>query len=455
MKLAIMPKEPAWWVWLVTVALLAAGPAGIPAGSLIARAAEPWTLEQALGYALSRNPDARIARQRIAAAQAGLEQANSAFWPRLHVESSYTRTDNPMLAFGDVLNQRSYSSSLNFNNVRDVDNLNARGILTVPLYAGGRNVAGRQAARANTAGAKQDSEAVRNALGFEVSRAFHTVLKTRQFIRAAEAAVNSFESNLVVARRRLDGGTLLKSDVLDIEVRLAQAREDLVRASNASTLAERALRNLLGIEEGEFTVADTAPVVSAPSSGDFAQRPELAAARERANAAEAQVRGSKSGYQPRVSAFGSLGYDYGWVTGGDGGSYTAGVLAQWDLWNGFSTRSKVREAIANLESAREEERKLRLAVDLEVERARLDLKAAAERLAVSSKTVEQAAESASLTRNRFEQGLALPTQLIDAETALVAARVRRAEAESDERIAVAALRKALALPQLDPQPAAR
>jgi outer membrane protein TolC len=412
-------------------------------------------LERALDYARSHNPDARIAQQRIAAAQAGLEQANSAFWPRLQVESSYTRTDNPMLAFGVILNQRSYSSSLNLNNVPDVDNLNTRGIVTVPLYAGGRNVAGRQAARANTSAAKQDSEAVRNALGFEVSRAFHTVLKTRQFIRAAEAAVNSFEANLVVARRRLDGGTLLRSDVLDIEVRLAQAREDLVRASNASTLAGRALRNLLGIEEGEFTVADTAPVVSAPSSGDFARRAELAAARERANAAEAQVRGSKSGYQPRVSAFGSLGYDYGWVTGGDGGSYAAGVLAQWDLWDGFSTRSKVREASANLESARAEERKLRLAVDLEVERSRLDLKAAAERLAVSSKTVEQAAESASLTRNRFEQGLALPTQLIDAETALVAARVRRAETESDERIAVAALRKALALPQLDPQPAAR
>ncbi len=423
--------------------------------SLAANAAEPWTLERALDYALAHNPDARIAQQRIAAAQAGLEQANSAFWPRLQVQSSYTRTDNPMMVFGSILNQRSFSSSLNFNDVPDVDNLNAKGIVTVPLYAGGRNVAGRQAAKANTEAAKQESAAVRNALGFEVSRAFHTVLKTRQFIQAAEAAVNSFETNLVVAKKRLDGGTLLKSDVLDIEVRLAQAHEDLVRARNANTLAERALRNLLGIEEGDFIVADTAPVVSAPNSGDFAQRPELAAARERASAAQAQVRGSKSGYQPRISAFGSLDYDYGWVTGGDGQSYAAGVMAQWDLWDGFSTRAKAREAKANLESAREEQRKLRLALDLEVEQARLNLNAAAERLAVSSKTVEQAAESASLTRNRFEQGLALSTQLIDSETALVAARVRRAEAESDQRIAVAALRKALALPQLDNQPTAK
>ena len=421
--------------------------------SLAANAAEPWTLERALDYALAHNPDARIAQQRIAAAQAGLEQANSTFWPRLQVQSGYTRTDNPMLAFGSILNQRSYSSSLNFNDVPGMDDLNAQGMITVPLYAGGRNVAGRQAAKATTEAAKQESAAIRNELGFEVSRAFHTVLKTRQFILAAEAAVNSFETNLVVAKKRLDGGTLLKSDVLDIEVRLAQAHEDLVSARNASTLAERALRNLLGIEEGEFVVADTAPVVSAPDPGDFSQRPELAAARERERAAQAQVGGSKSGYLPRVSAFGSVGYDYGSVTGGSGQSYTAGVQAQWNLWDGFSTRAKVREADANLESAREEQRKLRLALDLEVEQARLDLKAADERLAVSGKTVEQAEESAGLTRNRFEQGLALSTQLIDSESALVAARVRRAEAESNRRIAIAALRKALALPQLDSQPA--
>ena len=54
-----------------------------------------------------------------------------------------------------------------------------------------------------------------------------------------------------------------------------------------------------------------------------------------------------------------------------------------------------------------------------------------------------------MIRARFEQGLALSIQLIDAETALLAARIRQTEAESDRRIAVGALRKALAMPQLD------
>lgn len=96
---------------------------GMLACAFAAQAADIWTLERSLDYALANNPDARIAQQRIAAAQAGLEQANSAFWPKLQVQSSYTRTDNPMLAFGSILNQRSYSSSLNFNAIPSRANL--------------------------------------------------------------------------------------------------------------------------------------------------------------------------------------------------------------------------------------------------------------------------------------------------------------------------------------------
>lgn len=418
-----------------------------------ALAAEPWTLERALEQALAHNPDARLARYRIAAAQAGLQQANAAFMPRLQFQSSYTRTDNPMMVFGDILNQRAFSQSLNFNDVPDVDDLNVKGMVTVPLYAGGRNIAGRAAAKANTEASRQDSAAVRNALGFEVARAFYTVLKTREFIRAAEASVTSYETNVAIARRRLEAGTLLKSDELDLEVRLAQAREELVRARNAEALAKRAMRNLLGIEQGEFEVAQSAPRVKAPKSGDFSHRPEMAAARQRERAAAEEVRVVQGGYLPRVNAFGSLDYDYGTKYDRGAGSYTAGAMLQWDVWDGNLTRAKVREARANLESAREEQRKLRLALGLEVQQAQLDLNAANERLAVTQQAVSQAQESEVLTRARFEQGVALVTQLMDAETALVGARVRRAEAQADQRIAVAALRKALALPQLDSQSA--
>jgi outer membrane protein len=412
-------------------------------------AAEPWTLDSAIRYALTNSPDARLAQQRIAAARAGLSQANAAFSPQVQLGSSYTRSDNPMQVFGSILNQRAYSTSLNFNDVPDTDNLNTKGLVTMPLYAGGRNVATRDLAKANTQAARQDAEATRNTLAFEVARAFHTVLKTREFIKATEAGVSDFETNADFATKRFNAGTLLKPDVLDIQVRMAQAREDLIRARNANSLAARALRNLLGIEQGDIAIVDSALAPAIPGTGDYSSRPELASSHYREEAAQADFRRVGSGYKPRVSAFGSLDYDYGPRTGGDGSSYTAGVLIQWDLWDGFLTRSKRAEAKANLEITREENRKLRLALDMELEQARIALREATERLAVTEKVIDQASESVELIRARFDQGLAGTTQLIDSETALIGARVRRAEAEADQRIAVAALRKALGLSQFD------
>jgi outer membrane protein len=417
--------------------------------ALVCTASEPWTLERALGQALAHNPDARLAQERIAVAQAGIAQANASFWPHLSLQSSYTRTDNPMMVFGSFLNQRAVPPGLNYNDVPDADDLNVKGFLTMPLYQGGKMSATKEVAKANSKAAELDSVAVRNSLAFEVARAFHTVLKTREFIRAADAAVQSYQTNLTIAQRRLQGGTLLKTDVLDIEVRLAQAREDQVRAGNARILAERALQNLLGIEGGEFAVADAAPRVSAPASGDYTRRSELAAAAQHERAAEEQVRVATSGYKPRLSAFGSLDYDYGWKSESDGESYTAGALLQWDIWDGKLTRAKVQEARANLNAAREEKRKLRLGLSFEAEKARLELEAARQRLRVTKSAVETAAESVTLTRVRFQEGQALATQLMDAENALVSARVRRAEAESDQAIAIAAWRRALGMPQLD------
>ena len=150
--------------------------------SLSAAASEPWTLERALSHTLANSPDARLARQRIVAAKAALDQAKAAFWPQVQVQSSYMGSDNPMLVFGSILNQEAFSPSLDFNRVPDVDNLNVKGLVTAPLYTGGQMASRRKAARANSQATEFEAEAVRNALAFEVARAFHTIHKARAFI---------------------------------------------------------------------------------------------------------------------------------------------------------------------------------------------------------------------------------------------------------------------------------
>jgi len=413
-----------------------------------ARGAETWTLGQAIRHALSHNPDARLALQRIAAAQAGLRQANAAFWPQLQLQSSYIYTNNPVTVFGAVLNQETLTDAFptgDFSQVPSADNFQLQGMVRVPLFVGGRNVANRRVVRAQTEAAEQQAEAVRRSLAFEVARAYLTLLKSRAFIEASKAAVGAFEHNVVIARKRFKAGTLLKADVLDVEVRLARAREELVRAENARALAQRVLRNLLGIDRGTITVADVDPQLERPKAGARWRRAEIAAVSKALEAAQAGLRRARAGYFPRLSAFASLVFDAGAKHGGSGLSYTTGAMLQWDLWDGMATRAHVEQANAALATAHERERKLRLAIDLEVEQARIHLREARERLAVTEKVISQAEQSVRLTRARFEQGLALATQLIDAETALTGARLRRAESEADRRIAIAALRKALGL----------
>jgi outer membrane protein TolC len=164
-----------------------------------------------------------------------------------------------------------------------------------------------------------------------------------------------------------------------------------------------------------------------------------------AQAAAARIRQASSGWKPSVNAFGSAEHNRGGQFDGQGTNYTVGVMAHWDVWDGHLTRGRVNQAEAELTAAQENVRRQRLAVTLEVQQARSSLSESIERLDVSAKSVQLAEESVKLTRERFESGLALAAQLIDAETALTAARVRRAEAETDRRVAVAALRRALGM----------
>ncbi len=423
--------------WLILVSALSCH-SSCPGG-------EPWTLQQALDHVVDSNPDARIAQFRIHSSQARLDQAQSTWWPQLQFQSGYLYTDNPVSVFGATLNQRSFSSSLDFNDVPATDNLNLRGLLTVPVYSGGRNSAARAAARAEHSASKMDAEGVRLALGYAVTRAFLTVAKAGRFVQTAEASVSSYQTNLGIAKTRFEEGTLLKPEVLDLEVRLSESTEELLRARNAQELAGRALGTLLGFENEIVQVADEPVDIESPMKESATGRPELVSAELRKQSAEAEVQSARSGYLPSLNGFGAVDYDHGWENNHGGASYTVGLMLNWNLWDGKLTRGKVGEAGARLDEAEEQQRKLRLDLSFEVHQSRLALKEAGERIAVARKTVELAKESLVLTRARFEEGLALASQLIDAETAATRAELRLINSLTDQQIATAALRKAVGM----------
>ncbi|MDP3069464.1 MAG: TolC family protein [Opitutaceae bacterium] len=418
--------------------------------------AESWTLDRAVLTALERHPDARVARARVDAAQSMVDQAQSAWRPQVSLSGRYTDTNSPMMAFGSILNQRAFNFGLDFNRPGNIDNLNATGTVAYNLYAGGRATAGRNAAKAGTAAADLDLRAAHHRLVAEVVRAALNLRKAREAVVAVEGGVRAYEAAVAVARARSEAGQLLRADFLSLEVQLAQTRESLSSARHGAALASRAFHFVLGLDATETTVEllDDDPALGrlvAPATRDFSQRPELLALHARVRAAEAMVDAARGAHRPTVNAFASYQYDHGWQTARHGDSWLAGISVDVNVFDGGQTNAKVRQSGAELTQVKEMLRKATLGIGLEVEQARLAHADATERLAVSARAVEQAAESAALSRARFEKEALLTADLIGVESRHLEARLRRTIAAADERLALVELRRALGLTPL-PQP---
>lgn len=437
--------------FVLSVGIMVAYYLAVPA---VVRGAEPWTLDRAVETALKNSPDARIARQRSEGAAAVIEQARSAWLPQVSVSGRYLDTNSPMMAFGSILNQRAFNFGLDFNHPGRIDDLNATGTVAYNLYSGGRASAGLSAAKSGALAADQDLRAAQQQLGRDVVKAYLAIRKAREAVGAVEAGVKAYEAAVAAARARFDAGQMLKADLLSLEVQLAQTQENLAAARHGAALAERAFRFVLGLDASAEAVelADNDPALARlamPDTGDFSQRAELVGLRERIRAAEAMVRAARGGRLPTVNAFASYQYDQGWQLDHHGDSWMAGVSVDLSVFDGGKTSGKIRQASAELAQVKEMLRKATLGIGLDVEQARLAHEDAVERLTVSARAVEQAEESAMLTRARFEKGAVLVADVIGVEGRLIEARMCRAVAAADERIALADLRCALGLPTFD------
>ncbi len=422
----------------------------LPFALLVTLHAETWTLDRAVATALEHSPDARVAQARVEGAQSLVDQAGSAWLPQLSVSGRYTETNSPMMAFGSILNQRAFTPAIDFNHPGQIDDLNATGTVAYNLYSGGRATAGRTAARAGVEAAGLDLRTAHQQLIAEVVKSALNLRKAREAEAAVAAGVKAYEASVNVARARFDAGQMLKADLLSLEVQLAQTRESLSAARHGAALAARAFRFVLGLEPGDEPVAlvENDPALArlvVPDSRDSSQRPELLALEARLRAANAMVDSARGARRPTVNAFASYQYDKGWELGRDATGWIAGVAVDVSLFDGGQTSGKIRQSRAELAQVKEMLRKARLGIELEAEQARLAHANAVERLAVTTSAVEQADESAALTRARFEQQAVLTADVIGAESRLIEARLRRTFAATDERLAVVELRRALGL----------
>ena len=295
------------------------------------------------------------------------------------------------------------------------------------------------------------TRALQNQLVFHAAEAYYRLLQTHVLVGVRQEAVQQVEQHLQIVQSRYRNGTAVKSDVLSVEVRLAEVRQTPIIAQNQQELMWSILENVVGVPIGRRPIPER--VSAAPWTADV-ERIENAIAEAQGRRAEISALASQrqvvvegveiaaSGKRLQADLMGTYDvYTSEFKRGND--SYFLGLILQLNLFDGRRTDWDVEKAMVRVRELRARQKRLMLDVELEVRRAHLNLISAEKRLEVATKAIGQAQESLREIEARYRGQAATITQLLDSQVALSDAEVRKANVEADVEIARAAVQRAI------------
>ncbi len=414
----------------------------------------PISLTDAVRISLKNNPDTRMAIFKIEQSKALIDKAHAAFYPMLSVYAEYLQGDAPSTYLFKTMDQRKFESGTDFNDPGWFENFETGVQGRINLINGGRDIFNQKMAKIGLTISLEEREVVENALAAAVINAYYDYLAAKDFIDIAEESEAAVQTELDLMRVRLNAGGVLKSDVLSLEVRLAEARENLLRSRNRLNLAMAALANLLGVSPDQRIMLKPFEARDISMPGDYAagaakaleKRPELKKVREQLKQARMGMDKATGAYFPSVDLHGKYYHDDPKMHySRERENWTVAVILNWDFFTGFSTRADRDHTAAKIKELLSTHRKTLLAVQLDVKNAYLSLSEAKARLEVAQKSVDSAEESLMLVKHQFEGGSATITRYLEAELARNTARIRVTQAFYDREKARADISRAVGL----------
>lgn len=391
-------------------------------------------LSDAVKTALERHPALRAAAHQAEAAAAGVAQARAGFFPQVDFSEGFARSDNPVYAFGSLLNQGRFTSGdfavEKLNHPDAITNWRTNLSGSVPLFLGGRTILGYQQAQLGRHAAEEGRLRAEQEVIFGVVRAYSAVLLSREALATVQAAVRTAEANLAAAEARYDAGLVVASDALAARVRLARLREEAIAAANQVRLSHAALNEAMGLplEQSHKVTGqlDLPPPPAEQLDGLEAvaqsHRPDYRQIERDAQRLEKEVLRAKGALLPTMHLMGNYEVNnYRFASSGQD-SWSVGVVLNLNLFNGGGDHARIVEAQANYQRVVAQRERLANAIGLEVHDAFLAHQTARERVMVAREAVSQAEESLRIVQDRYDAGLTTIVELLDSETTLTAAR---------------------------------
>ena len=399
--------------------------------------APQYTLEDCIRIGLARASSLRAAGRDLEIARQEIRSVRAAVYPSLTLNANYTRLgDVPDIPaeLGFLISENNYSASF------DAEQL---------LYGGGAVRAALRIAGYLEDAAEVEVRRSESALMRDITRSFYEILFLQEAVGVAEQFIEQLEAIEAQAAQRYRAETGSEFDWLNAQVALANERPTLIAARNALSLARRAFRDLVRLEEESFSLAGDLDLT--PSALDREQllhqaeenRPELHVLRAQLEVARNREDVALSRYRPEINAFASyagvepsqrdpFSQDWQW-------EWLVGVRATWGLFDGGRRGADLqieRLGILQIEDALED---LLRATRLQVDQLWLLLEEKRETLMGTAENIRLAERALAIASVRYEQGLATWLDVTESNLALNHARLNHHQALLEYRQAFADL----------------
>ena len=405
----------------------------------------PLSVDEALARAQDESFPVRSADAERRAAVARKRQSLGVFLPQLTAREQGLFTTDPVNAFGSKLRQERFAQqdfSVDVLNTPDrVDFFGTQLEVKQPIL----NLDGifeRRAAAdaARAAGYRADrTEAV---VSFRVKKGYYGLLLAERQVGVIDSALAAARANRDQAQALFEEGIINRADRLAAEVRVSELESRRTEAVARRQNAADRLRFLIGLEDDVRIEPTDSLTRESTTVGRMSlrtvnqRRSDMRALRARADAAREQTRSRWLAFVPTLNARGTTGWYDDTPFGTSGQSWTAGVSLSWSLFEGFQQIGRAQEAEAEQQRAQIALEQQALENEVEITAARRDLASARTQIEQAQRAVDQAEESLRIRSDRYAEGMARTTDLLQAEASLAERRLAYLRALYQHNVAV-------------------
>ncbi|WP_293299385.1 TolC family protein [Pedobacter sp. UBA4863] len=409
-------------------------------------AQQPVTLKEALKYALENNSAAKKAVLEIDKGKYKTQEVRAQALPQVNATSGLNY--NPIVA-QLITPQGSFKIGNTWSS-------NAGVQLSQQLF--NQTVfTGLQAAKASEAYYRLNAKLTQEQVIEQVANNYYQVLVNRQQLNVVNTNIKNVKVVEKIIKNQYQNGLAKKIDVDRIDVNLTNLITQKDQIENGIIQLENQLKLSMGMPVSTpitLPTSELTDVLELPTLADtigLANRTEIKLLDVQKNLLNLQRKAYVSEYYPSLSLSANYSYnsqaskfDYlkSSTTALAYDASAIGLTLRIPIFNGFLTRSKIRQADIEIKQADEDRLNTKNSLNFAYENAKIQLRNSLNTINAQKKNAALAEEIYKSTQNNYNNGLASLTDLLDTENSLTQAQNSYTQALLNYKIAEIQLIKA-------------